>query len=79
MKKFLLMLVTAFLVTAMVAGCGGAATPETPATEAPTQAATDAPAEVVTEAPTEVATEAPVAEESAPKRRKVNIDIAVDD
>ena len=63
MKKFLLMLITVSLVAAMVAGCGGAATPETPATEAPTQAATEAPAEVITEAPTEVATEAPVVEE----------------
>lgn len=64
MKKALLMIITAAMLS-MTACSGGEASSENSApTEAPTEAVTEAPTEEVTEAPTEAEPDAPVEEET---------------
>jgi branched-chain amino acid transport system substrate-binding protein len=59
MKRLLALLSLLVIASVLLSACGGGATTQAPATEAPTEAATEAPTEAATEAPTEAATEAP--------------------
>lgn len=64
MKKALLMIITAAMLSMTACSGGEASSENSTPTEAPTEAVTEAPTEEVTEAPTEAEPDAPVEEET---------------
>ena len=64
MKKALLMIITAAMLSMTACSGGEASSENSTPTEAPTEAVTEAPTEEVTEAPTEAEPDAPVKEET---------------